>query len=219
MLALVICLSLVACGGEASNSGQNETAETPATETTETPATETADGTEYAIGEAFETDSVKCVVTEVRWVTLEDVTSHPAAREVLETDGQPFTALELSEMFPGYSFYGISGLSSKGKNYPYLCVTFTLQNVGKEIIEPSLGSNVWDFSPYGTIDILYDDGYIFESEEGFTTTLEVLGEAFLEGRVFEVPSQVSENKDKALKVKITLPNSSGETEEFIVSVR
>lgn len=208
LLALVLCLSLCACGG-----GNN------APETTEAPTTETPGVTEYAIGEAFGTDSVECVVTEVRWVTLEDVTSHPAARDVLDTSYQHYTALDASDMFPGYTFYGLSGFSSKSTKYPYLCVTFTLQNIGKEIVEASISSSGWDFITYGNIAILYDDGFTFESAEGFITRLEVLGDAFCEGRIFELPSQVSENEDKALKVKITLPNSNGEAEEFIVSVR
>lgn len=204
LLALLMCLSLCACGGGSST--------TP--ETTEAP-----DAAGYAIGESFGTDSVECVVTEVRWVTLEDVTSHPAARDVLDTNYQHYTALNASDMFPGYSFYGVSGFSSKSTKYPYLCVTFTLQNVGKELIEPEISSSGWEFVPYGNIAVLYDDGYTFESKEGFATTLEVLGDAFCEGRVFDLPSQVFENADKALKVQITLPNSQGEAETFVVTVR
>ena len=73
--------------------------------------------------------------------------------------------------------------------------------------------------PYGNISVIYDDGYTFDAKEGFNTTLEVLGASVKEGRIFEVPSQVSENEDKPLKVKVMLPNASGEAEEFIVSVR
>ena len=213
LLAAVMCLSLVACGGDTSNNSPKETSDAP---TTETPGV-----TEYSIGEAFGTDSVECVVTEVKWVTLEDVTSHPAATDVRGTDYQTYKQLMATDMFPGYSFYGMSGFSSKASGYPYLVVTFTLQNVGKTVVEPTIQDNNWGaaFNSYGNVSVIYDDGYTFDAEEGFNTTLEILGDAFKEGRIFEVPSQVYENEDKALKVKITLPNANGEIEEFIVSVR
>ena len=76
-----------------------------------------------------------------------------------------------------------------------------------------------DFAPYGNIAVLYDDGYVFESEQGFATTLEILSDKVLEGRIFEVPKEVSENTDKPLMLRITLPNSTGETEEFIITIR
>ena len=61
--------------------------------------------------------------------------------------------------------------------------------------------------------------YTFEAEEGFTTALKVLGTPIKEGRIFQLPSQVSEDEDKPLEVKVSLPNSNGENEEFFVSVR
>ena len=62
---------------------------------------------------------------------------------------------------------------------------------------------------------LYSDEEIQNPQDA----IRILGDAFKEGRIFEVPSQVYENEDKALKVKIILPNANGEKEEFIVSVR
>lgn len=208
LLAAVMSLSLVACGGKTSNNNQNETTETP---TTEAPA-----ATEYAIGEAFGTDSVECVVTEVRWVTQEDINNYNESHDFSSTN-----TVMASSLFNGYAFYGISGFNPSSSKYPYLCVTFTLQNVGKTIVEPTIQDNNWGaaFNSYGSISVIYDDGYTFDAEEGFNGTLEILGDAIKEGRIFEVPSQVSENEDKPLKVKITLPTSNGETEEFIVTVR
>ena len=210
LLAAVMCLSLVACGDKGSN-----------TTATESPTTEAAGASEYVIGEPFGTDSVECVVTEVRWVTLDDVTSHAAATDVIGTDYKSYKQLMAKDMFPGYSFYGLSGFSSKATGYPYLAITFTLQNIGKTLVEPTIQDNNWGvaFNSYGSISVVYDDGYTFDAEEGFNTTLEILGDAFKEGRIFEVPAQVYENEDKALKVKITLPTANGEAEEFIVSVR
>lgn len=207
LMTLMLSLSLCACGGG------NDTPKT-----TETPTPETPTITEYAIGEAFGTDSVECAVTEVRWVTLEDVKSHP---ETHSFNGAAHQEIDAADMFPGYQFYGLSGFTTEMSGFPYLCVTFTLQNVGKTIVEPTIQDNNWGaaWNYYGSISVIYDDGYTFDAEEGFATTLEILGDAFKEGRIFKVPSQVFESEDKALKIKIILPNSNGEAEEFIVSVR
>ena len=204
LLAAVMCLSLVACGGGDSTL---ETAETP---TTDTPTT-----TEYVIGEAFGTDSVECVVTEVRWVTLEDVKSHPELE--YSSSGVGYYRVYTEAMFPGYKFPETEQFTTAMSGYPYLCITYTLRNIGKTIIEPVIQDN--EVVTYGNISVLYDGGYTFDAVYGFRKTLEVLGDAVKEGRLFEVPSQVYENKDKALKVNITLPTSNGETAEFIVTVR
>lgn len=210
LLALVLCLSLVAC------SGGNDTPEANETPSAEASTTEAPGATEYAIGDAFGTDSVECIVTDVVWVTQEDVINFNETHDF--NSGNTVMA---SSLFNGYTFYGISGFNPNSTKYPYLCVTFTLQNVGKTLVEPTIQDNNWGaaFNSYGSISVIYDDGYTFDAEEGFNTTLEILGDAFKEGRIFEVPAQVYENEDKVLKVKITLPNANGETEEFIVSVR
>ena len=206
LLVVVLCLSLAAGGSN------KDTADT---ETVDETSSEQTKATEYAVGEAFGTDSVECVITEVRWVTLDDVTSHPAAHPVVGSTIKK--ELMAKDMFPEYSFFGISGFNDTMKGYPYLVVTFTLQNVGKTLVEPAIQG--YEMKPYGNISVIYDDGYTFDAKEGFNATLEVLGASVKEGRIFEVPSQVSENEDKPLKVKVMLPNASGEAEEFIVSVR
>ena len=224
LLSTTMCFSFAACGEGASNNEITEstTIEVPVTELsatdvpgTETPVTEIPVVTEYAIGEAFGTDSVECVVTNVAWITEEDITNYK------KTNGLGAGELvRFSDLFKDYSFYGISGVKDT-KGLPYLCVTFTLQNVGKTLVSPTIQDNNWgaSFNSYGNISIIYDDGYTFDAEVGFNKTLEVLGDASKEGRIFKVPAQVFENEDKALKVKITLPNVNGEIEEFIVSVR
>lgn len=239
-LLLVLCMmiSLVACSENATNqtteattSEESTTEATTSEESTAeatTPEESTAEATtpeetRYAIGEAFGTDSVECVVTEVRWVTEEDVTSHPSAKSVSKSNGAgTYIYLDAKDMFPGYQFYGVSGFTSgynKGVAWsaPKLCVTFTLKNVGKNTVEPAIKG--YELDPYGNISVVYGDGYTFDSEEGFNTTLEVLGEEIKEGRIFDLPDQVSENEEEALMIRITLPDSSGTAEEFFVTVR
>lgn len=209
LLAALMSISMVACGESNKPSGE-ETSNTD---------NETSESTTFAIGEAFGTDSVECVIDEVKWVTLEDVTSHPSAYAMVGNVKQ----VEATDMFPGYSFFGISALNDT-MDYPCLAVTFSLKNVGKTDITPTIDTE--NFTPYsevpsyGNISVIYDDGYTFEAEAGFTTALKVLGAPIKEGRIFDLPSQVLENRDKGgnLKIKITLPTSNGETSDFFVSV-
>ena len=74
--------------------------------------------------------------------------------------------------------------------------------------------------------LIYDDGYTFNFGSdgfgkyvGFTTPLTVLGDPVNEVMIINLPNKVLENGDKPLKLKITLPSSNGEVEEFIVSIR
>ena len=161
---------------------------------------------------------MECVIDEVKWVTLEDVTSHPSAYAMVGNVKQ----IEAKDMFPGYSFFGISALNDT-MDYPCLVVTFSLKNVGKTDVAPTIDAEhltpYSEIPSYGNISVIYDDGYTFEAGEGFTTALKVLGTPIKEGRIFQLPSQVSENADKPLEVKVSLPNSNGETEDFFVSIR
>ncbi len=232
MLAAALALSLVACGG-GNGAGDTNTSSTGNGDTT---STDTPGGggeeqgndnanTQYAIGDTFGTDTIECVITAADWIGEEDLwvpelVSNGAGELVAE--GEPRRETNTGYFYPGYQFYGISGFSSKPIDNPYLCVTFTLHNIGKEEISPEIINTPFgyvDFAPYGNIAVLYDDGYVFESEQGFATTLEILSDKVLEGRIFEVPKEVSENTDKPLMLRITLPNSTGETEEFIITIR
>lgn len=210
LLALALCMSLAACGKTSADKESGNAADASAAEADKK--------TEYAIGEAFGTDSVECVIDEVKWVTLEDVTSHPSAYAMVGNVKQ----VDATDMFPGYSFFGISGLNDT-MDYPCLVVTFSLKNIGKTDVAPAMDTEHFtsysEVPSYGNISVIYDDGYTFETEQGFTNALKVLGDPMKEGRIFELSSQVSENEDKPLKVKVSLPNSNGENEEFFVSVR
>ena len=214
LLALVLCLSLCACIAEAEGNSESET-----TQTDETPI-------KFTIGDTFGTDSIECSITNVCWLTADDLESNPAAHsEPIDPTkwGKKFTQTIMGEdLFPGYQFLGQSGVNDLNiDKFPYILVTFTLKNIGKTIIEAEIVENDWggSFADYGNISIVYDDGYTFDSDYGFSTTLEVLGDEILEGRIISVPNAVFENEDKPLSVKVTLPASSGESEEFFVSVR
>ena len=202
LLAAMLCLSLCACGGGPSSEKK-----------------------EYAIGEAFGTDSIECTVTEIKWVTPEEFDS------VLEltssvSNGESVYRIKIDSLFPecensfGYTGCVKSAISDKY----FLLVAFSLQNIGKEKIESEIE---WrdSFSgivmPYGTFSVLYDDEYAFDcgSDNGFTETLEVLGSAVNVVGGCTLPAQAYENTDKPMKIKVTLPNAGGETEEFIISVR
>lgn len=218
LLALVMVLSLAACGGGGTTTETPAPTEAPTTPTPTPEPTEEPKATEYAIGEAFGTDSIECVITEVRWMTLEDAISHPKAKTVINANGVgSYKSLAASDAFPGYQFFGISGFSSKASGYPLFCVTFTLQNIGKAEIEGTIKG--YTIEPYGNIAVVYGDGYTFDADKGFTTTLKVLGDVDKEGRIFNLPSQVSENTEEPLLIKISLPTSTNELEEFFVSAR
>ena len=207
LLAAVMCLSLVACGsnGETSNNNQSET-------------------TEYAIGEAFGTDNVECIVTGIKWVTPEEFDTIAKPTQFI-IDGEHTYNIDTELLFPECvgAFGNLGGIKSKISDQYFLLVTFSLQNCGKEVVtytEKPSGTG-YSLMPYGTFEVIYDDGYVFGcgTESGFTTTLAVLGDAIKTLGGCMVPSQVYENTDKPLKIKVILPNASGEAEEFIVSVR
>ncbi|MDY2807465.1 MAG: hypothetical protein SOT82_02445 [Oscillospiraceae bacterium] len=207
LLAAVMCLSLVACGSDGENSNNNQ-----------------SEPTEYAIGEAFGTDNVECIVTGIKWVTPEefDTIAKPTQSII---DGERVYDIDTELLFPECvgAFGNLGGIKSKISDQYFLLVTFSLQNCGKEVVtytEKPSGTG-YSLMPYGTFEVIYDDGYVFGcgTESGFTTTLAVLGDAIKTLGGCMVPSQVYENTDKPLKIKVILPNASGEAEEFIVSVR
>ena len=160
------------------------------------------------IGEKFGTDSVECSIDEVKWITELDVLPLPRDK---------YGSVGADVLCPGYNFRGMSGFNDTTSGYPYLSVKFTLKNVGKTLIEPLRNEN--ELIGYGSIAVVYDDGYTFESDTALMTELEVLGDAFCEGRLIELPNEVMTNDEKPLYIKMTLPNSSGEVEEFMITAR
>ncbi len=110
---------------------------------------------------------------------------------------------------------GLSGIPSLYPGFPVLCVTFTLRNTGDKTIGGEFTGD--GIKPYGTMSLIFEDGYTAESEAGFTSTLKASGDPVMEGRAFSYfPSQ---QEEKDYQIKVVLPNSAGETEEFLVSVK
>lgn len=225
LLVLVLCLSLCACGGS-----------NDAPKATEAPV-EATESTELKIGDAFGTDTVECVIEEITWFTTEEFTSNSDNNnQFVVIDGKSAIiqgdhwTLDTEKLFPGYHAWGISGMmKDKVSEYAFLCVKHTLQNIGKEKVDvgmESLGVMGMISVPYGTMEVIYDDGYTFNfgnddigKNIGFITPLAVLGDPVNEVMIINLPTQVLENADKPLKLKVMLPSSNGEVEEFIVSIR
>lgn len=209
LLAALMSISMVACGESNKPSGE----ETSNTES------ESPESTTFAIGEAFGTDSVECVIKEIKWITSEEFEQY-TTRETLS----------ISTVFPDYEAKGITKITKSSlTDSSYLCVVYSLQNVGKEDVvagEESVGDGSFWVLPYGTIEVNYDDGYTFSGGSdgftkyfGFTNTLKVLSDPITEVMIYDLPNQVFKNDDKPLNLKVTLPSSNEETEEFIVSIR
>lgn len=218
LLALVMALSLCACGSNSNTASNNESA-------SKTESVEQTKTTEYAVGEKFGTDNVECVITDLTWISAEEFDAKLTKRSQFVTDGEYSYSVDTELLFPDCvgAFGYLGGIKSKISDKCFLLVTFSLQNCGKEVVTYTEKPSGTGFSlmPYGTFEVIYDDGYVFDcgTESGFTTPLTVLGDAIKTLGGCIMPSQVYENTDKPLKIKVMLPNASGETEEFIVSVR
>ena len=205
LLAIVMALSLCACGSNSNTASNKES--------------------EYAVGEKFGTDNVECTITDLTWITSDEFDAKLTKRSKFPTDGEYSYSVDTELLFPDCvdAFGYLGGIKSKISDKCLVLVCFSLKNVGKEEVASDL---VWEgeighVMPYGTFEVIYDDGYTFDCgmQGGFTSTLAVLGNPIQTVGGCMVPSQVYENTDKPLKIKVMLPNASGETEEFIVSVR
>ena len=227
LLALVMCFALCACGGGTStdNSVPIETdTDTVEDVITIEEAPETPETTEYEIGEPFGTDNIECVISGLRWITPEEFDSVSKRTISISMDGENVYSIDTDALFPECvnAFGSLGSLKSEVADKYFLLLTFTLQNIGKEIVEPNVEWQGFGglVIPYGTFKVIYDDGYIFDiGESGFTSTLAVLGDAVKTVGGCIVPKQVYENEDKPLKVMVILPNAEGESEEFLVSIR
>lgn len=217
-----LLLSFCACDSSMAADENLTTEESGATE-----YAEESGETEYAIEEAFGTDNVECIVKEIKWISPEEFDSISVRSEHSISSESSYT-IPTELIFPDITdrFGNCGGLKSKLSDKYFLFAAFSLQNTGKEIVEHSLEPTGWGsyhVMPYGTVEAVYDDGYTFEFGDkelnGFTTTLAVLGDAVETAGGCLVPKAVFENEDKPLKLKVTLPNASGETEEFFVSIR
>lgn len=210
LLVALMTISMVACGEETTSAEPSKT------------ESEATDSITFKLSEAFGTDSVECVITETKWLTSEEF------KEYSKRNGESLV-LDTELVFPDYRVWGVTGVAeSKLADTSFLCVTYSLQNVGKEDVVSemeSAGFGMMDV-PYGTIEVIYDDGYTFGFSDGdfgkyqgFTYPLRVLSDPITEVMMINVPNQVFENDDKPLMLKVTLPSSNEEIEEFIVSIR
>ena len=214
----MMVLSLVACGEATETNSGSESATTDTNTSNQSITSENSN--EYVVGEAFGTDSVECVITELRWLTSEEFQS---LSEEEVSGSNKILRLRTNTEFPNTNVWGQTGIQeSSAAETSFVCVTYSLQNIGTEDIRSDLtNGDQGMLIPYGKIKVIYDDGYTFDCGEysGFTTTLGVLRDAITEVGVIGFPNQVLENEDKPLKLEITLPNSSGETEAFYIIVR
>ena len=222
LLALVMVLSLAACGGGSTQTSMSESqpSESIAQDT------ESISRNEYAIGEAFGTDNVECKVLSFKWITPEEF-EDVSERTISTYDGENIYAIDTKALFPlsDGSFGNTSGIKSDLSGHYYLLVEFSLQNTGKVAVE---ATTEWKDSyhgvlmPYGTCVAIYDDGYEFEfggSQSGFTISLDVLGDAVRVVGGCLLPKQVYKNESRPLLIKVTLPNSNGDLEDYLVVLR
>lgn len=237
LLALTMVLSLAACGE--SQTPTNEAQQNSSTqdvqksesdskdESTETipikeSETDVTEAIEYAVGQAFGTDNVECVITEIKWLSPEE---YQSVAKIKSSGGKHYLSLDTDLLFPEYDVWGQTGiLEDKASETSFIWVYYTLQNVGKEAVSASqkaTGDGSYWIVPYGTIAVICDDGYIFDVNEysGFTSGLDVLSDPVKGVGIISFPNQVLESEDKPVKLKVTLPNSAGETEEFYVIAR
>lgn len=228
LLTLVMVLSLAACGGDSTQTDtpESQPSESVVNHTESKSGNESIHSDEYAIGEAFGTDNVECKVLSFTWITPEKFDS-VSERTSSSYHGESVYAIDVKALFPQCedSFGQMGGIKSDLSDACLLLVEFSLQNTGKAAVE---AATEWKDSfrgvllPYGTCVAIDDAGseYEFGSQQsGFTTSLGVLADAVQVVGGCRLPVQVYENESKPLHVKVTLPNSSGEKEDFIVALR
>lgn len=119
LLALVMVLSLAACGVEAKDETE---------QSAETPETDSESTTKYAIGESFGTDSVECVLTNIKWITPEEL-DLVLKRNGAIINGESVYELDTASLFPecASSFGKPRGVKSAISDSYYLCAVFSLK--------------------------------------------------------------------------------------------
>ena len=194
LLALVMCLSLCACGGDKTNETSNK-----ASNETTTPPTEEV--IQNKIGDAVSTDIVEVILT--------NVTYEARFNDVTPKDGYSFVVIEFSMKNVGKNdlkhFPSVNGGSSVipgsivwvDYNDGY---TFAFDDVvGKD------GQN-------------YDDS-CFDFPNTYISDLKPLSDAVAFKIAICVPNEVVENTAAPLAIKFNLMNAAGETEVASYTVR
>lgn len=212
LLALVMCLSLCACG------------DGKVTSPTEAPAKET---------QALTTEATEAPTDPIVILTVGET----ASTKVLEFTLDSFTFTDKLDTSGDENYLApieenayITRVPEEGKTF--VSFSFSIKNIGKEELS---------ILAYSTMKLVYSDGYTFEidsnnhvvrtddsyyTKSGRTGLLspEVLAEAQTYRGYFEVPMEVTENADAPLSFVIELqtdegPVGFGMRTEFIYELR
>ena len=197
ILALMLCLSLCACGG----SQTPETTVPPAPETTVPPTTE-AHSVVYKIGDAISTDAMKVVLTDVSFTDV-----YKAYDPV--DDGYSFVVVKFSVQNIGKTelgFFPIPGGS-----------TIT---TGKMVAVNYDDGYIFGVSKVNCLNMgtCFEEHFI-DPSRSTVRDLKPLSDAVELEVAIIVPDQVVENTEASLCIRFTLQNSNGDIEEIDYTIR
>ena len=208
ILALVLCLSLCACGGDKANKTPNATTATPTSET------ET-----FEVGTTVRTEVAEFTLTEVN----DGVRSALQVLFVAGDIGQEYlsediTLADLPEDI-------IALLRNKQLTYSLMMLTFTIKNIGKDTLNdfvsfPDQGGQTRVLDDL--VRINYNDGYIFKAGDRIGAgylDMEPLSPATEYDVTINVPEEVLLNTDAPLLVEVALPDGNGNTTIFTYKIR
>lgn len=193
LMALVLCLSLCACGGESNTSS----------------ADNTPTAQELSIGDIITTDIIEFSLTRVEFA---DQLKHTT----FSTGQQPDTEymLPTTEYQSNKTFVADEG-------YTFLSYSYSLKYTGKEEIEVETAMGISaDYNNGYTFEV-WSDAYMWSnyiSIDGDTKLkpLDPPGE----GRgCMKVPEEVSTNSTVPLKINISIPNGDGSTTDAVYIIR
>ena len=203
LLALVMVLSLAACGGNSA-----------------TPASESI--VELSVGDTATTDKMEFILKRCEFTEIVDYATH-LGTEFRDLENDPhLLPLEQSKVGLGYQ--------SASEGNILISITFTLSNVGKEAFSdyPKLTidyDNGYTFestkfecrtynNEWGNV---YKNKYLTGGNDYIT--IQPLSEAREVRGYFDVPLDTQKNADKELKLIVPLENADGTIIEYIYNLR
>ena len=202
ILALVLCLSLCACGG-------NNTPE----------KTDTSEIGTFEVGTAVRTEVAEFTLTEatdgVRSALQVLYVAGDIGQEYLSED---ITLADLPEDI-------ITLLHNKHLTYSLMMLTFTIKNIGKDTLNdfvsfPEQGGQSRRLDDL--VRINYNDGYLFNAGDRIgagVLDMAPLSPATEYDVTINVPEEVLLNTDAPLLVEVALPNGDGNTTIFTYKIR
>lgn len=202
LVAIVLCLSLCACGG-----GNTDV---PADKTTASVdkndiSTEKA----YSLGDTITTDIIEFSLTRVEF-------SDQLKYATFSTGEQPDTGYMLPTTEPQSNKTFVAN-----EGYTFLSYSYSLRYTGKEEIEVETAMGISaDYNDGYTFEI-WSDAYMWSeyiSIKGYTKLrpLDPQGE----GRgCMKVPEEVSTNSVAPLKINVSIPNGDGTTTDAVYIIR